>query len=776
MKRCTYCNNNYPDNHLHCPKCGAPLIYDLEDKKKQKAKKIKIIFGVVFGTFLLILLCAAPFLSSRFKKFKEKAAENKKEQAYQTAFAALHSDTSSLKDYQDAIENAKALAYIPPILNTFLQKETENKEAYLKLADTLVQNGYQPQALRILSSGYSHFNDDSFLETIKKYFPMPCDVSSTFGYFNPIARMMGKTYDTLTWEDAMQVKYICLSQDYMGFSLSERAEFDSFQSFIPEIKYTAYSDEDLEVSDGFTWDRYTIGDHVFSLTENTYAQEEEFISEALGVFLNVSFLQIEENSFVPTSVISSLPNLTQLYAETYGDYAMLADGSYEDVYEPLRTLEHLKTLRGNLPMHNGLEQVTEVELSTNSEYTGAFQNAVDLKDGKPVWLPAQKKFSQKENLDFPGETRNGEQDFSLTGLYHYPSLETLRILHVNSACDLSVLADLPNLKTLEIRDCSSITNFSMIASLSSLETLILSDLPFEPNYQFIENMTGLKSLTLRITSLSPATPPDLSALTRLEHLEVNFDCQDSISSKNLHSLSLSCSRLGNLESMEELESLTVTGLMDFTGLGRLTKLSTLVLYLPVPKNTKELESLTSLKEIALYQLSAANAAQITADLPAVTGLYLRNITSDEGLSELCEKVSEKTSLEYFLFIPKEKSLNTATTYIIGEKIDIGELEKQKELEAQPLRYNLRPYISLFSALTNLKELCIQSSNLDDLSFLIPMEKLEALNLHDNVIYDPAPLSKASHLEYLDLRENDLSLDLLLQTLSGRSLSLKADWN
>lgn len=765
MNQCSYCGSMLSQNILCCPHCGASLKDKAEEAPKFGQKR-RWIAGVLLAA-ALVVLCAPGIVKHTAAYLASLKAQRQQELFLESALAADSRDAESL---HKPVLYAPALAYVPPFVNSFLS-EPRDANAYLAFAETLHNAGYESDALRVLSTGYKRLADKALKNRIREYWPRPADVSETFSYFNPVARIMGKTWDTFTWEDAEKIKYLCIARGYMAISFEEYEEYHYFPDYLGTIWYAGITEQDVMGTTGFRWNREAIAANAKAISDDVYVQAEEYRSAAIGVFSNVTFLQLEDHSFVPTCLIASLPRLRILYATDYMDYSRHSDGKAGDVYAPLQSLDDLTTLRGNVPMtDSGLPQVTEIELSTTSEYTGAYQYETAFVNGKPLWTPGKTGWNQGEHVLFTA--RKKPDSVNLTSLYHFPSLTSLLLLHQTDGCDLSALEQLPQLEKLEIRDCHSIDNLESIGTLPALRELTIKDMPSVANFGFIDGMQSLESLTLYTSKIGRA--PDLQTLPHLKILFSNVLYGDditvlpeleSVTAVGLTSLSI---LEGNHPTTLIYESpYTLHGLDTLKSLTYLHLSGNLSGYLP------DISGLTNVKTLILTEVSPAHAAKVIKGLENLELVSIQNINAADGLEELFDVLSTKTSVKKLLIVPTRQNLSTATKYIFGERVDLSDLHDD---EPDRLRLNARPYLEKLRPLTNLQQLRMESCNIKTLDFVSDMKNLKSLNVCDNVVTDVSAIANLPKLEHLDLKLNPVEQSKVEKALEKNSfVGVKMSW-
>ena len=315
---------------------------------------------------------------------------------------------------------------------------------------------------------------------------------------------------------------------------------------------------------------------------------------------------------------------------------------------------------------------------------------------------------------------------SLGDLYYCQELSQLSFVNGSSVTDLSPLSHLPKLASLYI-DSDKLKNLQAISQMKCLNNLDL-------------NING-------VTDISPLG--ELKNLTRLY-----------VSGKKIKDFS----PLGGLSSLEELE-LRYSPVKDAGWLSGLTNMRRLILDRNGIKDFSFLAALVNLESLGISEENAIGGLSSLASLQKLNRLSFYadgpiDISALEGHSSL--------KFISFTFPPNRN----------GE-IDIAVLKTIPSLNGLRLYRWKNPDLSLLQGMNGLRYLSIGESGIDsieavstltnlemldfsngdqitDISPLVPLQKLWALDLNWNKVADISPLSDMPNLKRINLSMNPIS--------------------
>lgn len=191
----------------------------------------------------------------------------------------------------------------------------------------------------------------------------------------------------------------------------------------------------------------------------------------------------------------------------------------------------------------------------------------------------------------------------------FTKLDLLTIIDLTSSLEITCLDGIELLKNLEVLnlDNSPITDGTALSGLTNIKHLILKH-PNFTNINFVENLTSLTFLVISFSLIS-----DISVISNLVNLETLVittspvvDLSPLQNLNNLQSLLLSETAVSNLSPLfgiSSLKSLNVayTNVVDITGLSAMTNLIDLNLSGNFINSFEELEKMTQLETLFLYQ-------------------------------------------------------------------------------------------------------------------------------------------------------------------------------
>jgi len=238
---------------------------------------------------------------------------------------------------------------------------------------------------------------------------------------------------------------------------------------------------------------------------------------------------------------------------------------------------------------------------------------------------------------------------NLSPLRHLKKLDMLSLQGLKGISDVSVFEELPTLKTLWMSFCPSISNFNSISHLRSLDWAVIdfchsldnlnslrelkmlrilriSTCSNLTDYSALENLSSLEELSL--SGLKIGDGSFLSGMTGLKKADFfQSDIDDISSIKNAQNLtSLSISYLGDLKDLTpigELDNLEFLSLQNcdlvenLEPLFDLPKLEKVYLGLKSIKSIDQLQGLTNIKQLTLYNsaIDPSNVRRLRRLLP-----------------------------------------------------------------------------------------------------------------------------------------------------------------
>ena len=293
---------------------------------------------------------------------------------------------------------------------------------------------------------------------------------------------------------------------------------------------------------------------------------------------------------------------------------------------------------------------------------------------------------------------------SLSGLEAFRALVYLN-LNNKEFTDITPIAKLVNLETLLLEwgraELSDLTPLSNLIRLKKLAVRATSVADLAP----LAGLVGLRELYIEYSQVTDISA--LKNLTRLTHLGLNANRQDTVG-------------LSDLTALSDLRALTWLSLGEnaITNLSPISALSNLE-YLGFANN--QVQSLAALDGLALLRQIDANNNRLTAidltDVPRLDWFYVQN--------------NAIQNLEGFSGAPNLNGLY--------------------------LDYNPIADLSGLDRFSRLRHLGLNQTGLNDLSALASMTNLGELSLERNDIRDISDLSSLTRLWHLGLAFNQISL-------------------
>jgi len=225
------------------------------------------------------------------------------------------------------------------------------------------------------------------------------------------------------------------------------------------------------------------------------------------------------------------------------------------------------------------------------------------------------------------------------------NLTTLKLNHINTISDFSILKEFTNLSTLDLSG-NQISDISFIKELRNLSTLDLSGNRIS-DISFIKELKNLTTLVLSSNQIS-----DYSSLTEL---------------KNLTTLRLDNNTILDFSFLDDLKNLTILGLRnnqisDISFLRELKNLTTLVLS---GNQISDYSILTELKNLTMLDMSSNHISDISflKELKNLATLYLRyNQISDISF---LKELKNLTTLDL-----KNNKITNSPVEFVESKIEI----------------------------------------------------------------------------------------------------------
>ena len=351
-------------------------------------------------------------------------------------------------------------------------------------------------------------------------------------------------------------------------------------------------------------------------------------------------------------------------------------------------------------------------------------------------------------------------------LASFENVETL-YLDCDFIEDIDIIKKFPKLKSVFLGSLNYVSDISALYSLKGLECLYL-DSPDIDSVEFIaKNLPDIKELTITKSTAADFSP--LAACTKLEKLNLDYN-------ENAGDFSF----VSGLDALTELSIYGAYNTENIPDLSALTKLKKLEI-----GGYKDLSLLTvsdGIEELTLYSPSrycfGENGENIFLKFPKLRRL---NIESGSLSDEVIAQIAAQPDIEV---------LNLKYTYLSGSIEPLLEAENIKEIYAENVSFpidmtNLSDYghieclnlnstdiydlskgaysnddskvtddIEIFlECFTGLKRLYAESNNIDSLSFVSAMPKLELLDIQGNSVTDLDELKDAECLKLVICTKN-----------------------
>ena len=267
-----------------------------------------------------------------------------------------------------------------------------------------------------------------------------------------------------------------------------------------------------------------------------------------------------------------------------------------------------------------------------------------------------------------------------------------------------------------------------LADFPQLTFLSLEDNSSLKDYEFLSALSGLQSLKLDKSTSQP--DPDLSALSRLEELDVS-------------------------------------GLISVAPLGRLTNLKTLSIHGCNIDEIRSISSLTKLSRLACYSVwTYSTPLKDVRFLDGMTGLKYLDLcgaSDGSGWSGYGRKTEIYGDISHALNHAGLEELYLNDSMF---EIDFGQLQENPSLRKLQLKnVSLKKNFHVESNLgmtdiwyddVTMEELDLDGNQLTNIQFASDLKKLTRLSLNNNYVTDLAPLNQVEGLKYLDIRQNPVS--------------------
>ena len=310
--------------------------------------------------------------------------------------------------------------------------------------------------------------------------------------------------------------------------------------------------------------------------------------------------------------------------------------------------------------------------------------------------------------------------------------------------------------------------------ITSDELLTLTTL--EAVDQQIEDLTGLEFATnLTSLDLSENVIADLSPLSNLTVLNELLLRDNAISSlspisglKNLKVLNLSTNRISEIEAISglfNLEQLYLDSnlLYDIRALSNLNQLNTLYLGNTAVESygipdINALKNLTGLRSLSLSNNTRVDDLSIIGNLINLEFLDLGFVYLNNNEAA---QLIHLTKLQY-LFLDGNP---------ISQLNFLGSLQNLKHLNLSQCS-QIGEDLSALAESTQLLQLILRSASIHNLTFAQSLTNLTLLDLRDNLIADPSPISTLTAITDLNLSNNPISnFDSLSSLINLDSLSI-----
>lgn len=343
-----------------------------------------------------------------------------------------------------------------------------------------------------------------------------------------------------------------------------------------------------------------------------------------------------------------------------------------------------------------------------------------------------------------------EDDFfedSLEGIEAFPNLQYLTVNYERLE-DISDLAKLPDLWGLYLVDCDRLSDYSALSYLTNLEELSIESTQLS-SIDFVRGMPELNTLTIEDS--------------QIDNLDALKDCTQLFS----------------------LELIDNSNLKDYSVVGELEQLCDLTLEMNYGGTLPSFEKLGQLQWLSIKHAGdltpLKDAVSVTAlRLERCSGWELEAIASMQELTTLSihDFSSAVSSLEPLTRLPELEFLDLEGTSIFGNieeifgipslrylylddcqvGIDFEQLPTNDTLELLSLNkisilydptYNngnkvkLSAHYDMFQHFPNLTELCMVSTEIDNIEFVDMLPSLQYLDITNNQVTSLKPLENLS---------------------------------
>ncbi len=423
----------------------------------------------------------------------------------------------------------------------------------------------------------------------------------------------------------------------------------------------------------------------------------------------------------------------------------------------------------------------DLSMFTNLSYVNAGNGHLEqvLEAGAPAENITALKLSREENIPYITEFTSlkqlcldcCEQDV-LENIVECQTLEELYCMDMPGVKSLNDIGQLTNLKTLYIYGSSDgLKDLSMISGLTNLEHLAIVDTDIL-DINFLAGFSGLKSLRLS----ENGELQDYSALGDLTGLEyLDFDLSA------LHGNQPEYKGIGNLKNLKQLSLDTVYDL-DF--LYELTNLEELKINLCFFNYL--LEPIRNMKQLETLALSNCNSQYpdgfaCLSELPELKSFTIEGMSFEDGVDGLFALDNlEQLRIQNCKFY-------TAPAYIAAsERLKVLEMDHVEfiTMPGPESEYYFVGYydeeiaqniLNQYGACSGLEELYLDGFIAGDLSFLNNLSQLRILSMEDCEIQEIAKENMANcrKLEELNLKGNKISrLDFAENLVSLKKINLK----
>ncbi len=340
---------------------------------------------------------------------------------------------------------------------------------------------------------------------------------------------------------------------------------------------------------------------------------------------------------------------------------------------------------------------------------------------------------------------------TLGGLSSLTSLTTLN-LHVNNVSELTPLAGLTSIENLNLRD-NHITNIEPLSGLTTLTELYIGGNEIG-TITALSLLTNLQSLDLSGTGISDLTP--LAGMIGLETLHACCNGLDDLSPLsgliNLQYLGLDWNEITDISPLSPLSNLTGMNLIGnrISELAPLTNMMNLS-YLNMPYSPLSWQSqCTDIPTIRANNPSIELCAE-----PNPYDCSVENVTVNMPDPNLKAAVIEKLGLTEDPTTGDMALLNWFNADQRGIQNLTG-LEYARNLQGLWLNENEISDISPVANLTHLEQLELHNNQISTIPSLSALTNLTRLGLSNNQINDITRLTGLTGLEELQLHNNQIS--------------------